>query len=329
MEHTTVTIDMIREAAGRIGPHIIKTPLLREYALSESLGGEIYCKPEMLQRTGSFKIRGALNKILSLSPEEKSRGIICSSSGNHGKACAYIGREYGIKTVVVLPEDTPSEKVRDVRAFGGEVILGPRLYDDRWNMVREEQAKHDYTIVHAYEDYTVMAGQGTVGLEILEALPAIDTIVVPVGGGGLISGIATAVKTLSPDTKVIGVQTKASAGYAESFLAGHPVEVPCLPTLADGITCRRPGTNPFPIIMKYVDKFVTVGEEAIADAVRLTARNTKLIAEPTSCVGIAAVLEGQLKPEKSEKMCFVLTSGNWDIDVLGKIYNHESVDSFL
>lgn len=332
MSYNDLTFEMIQNATQRINPHIIHTPLLKEYALSEELECDAFCKPEMLQRTGSFKIRGALNKILSLSPEQQKHGIICSSSGNHGKACAYICQKYHIPAVIVLPEDTPSEKTDAIRSYGAEVILGPRLYDDRWKMVKKEQKKHGYTIVHAYEDYEVMAGQGTIGLEIINDLPdskPLDTIVVPVGGGGLISGISTAVRTLSPSTKIIGVQAKASPGYAVSFKAKKPIETECFPTLADGITCRKPGIHPFPVILDKVDEIVTVEENDITDAVRLIAKSTKLIAEPTSSVVVAAVLGGQIKVQKDERICFVLTSGNWNIELLGKLYNKENVPAFL
>lgn len=332
MSYNDLTFEMIQNAARRINPHIIHTPLLKEYALSEVLGCDAFCKPEMLQRTGSFKIRGALNKILSLSPKQQKHGIICSSSGNHGKACAYICQKYHIPAVIVLPEDTPSEKRDAIRSYGAEVILGPRLYDDRWKMVKKEQEKHGYTIVHAYEDYEVMAGQGTIGLEIMNDLSdskPLDTLVVPVGGGGLISGISTAVRALSPSTKIIGVQAKASPGYAVSFKAKKSVETECFPTLADGITCRKPGIHPFPVILDKVDEIVSVEENDIADAVRLITKSTKLIAEPTSSVVIAAVLGGQIKVQKDERICFVLTSGNWNIELLGKLYNKENVPTFL
>lgn len=329
MEKDTLVLQDIIEAQQRIRPYVVRTPLLREKSMDEILGCEVYVKPEMLQITGAFKMRGAVNKIFSLSDEERARGIICSSSGNHGKACALAGRMTGTRIIVVLPEDAPHAKIDGIRELGGEVILGPRLYKDRWAMVREEVAKHGYTIAHGYEDYYVMAGQGTIGLEILEDLPYIDTVMVPVGGGGLIAGVATAIKSLRPEVKIIGIQAKASDGYVASRKAGHPVEVPCYPSLADGLGCRRPGDNPYPICDRYVDDFVSVSEEAIAEAVKIVAKEAKLIAEPSSCVGIAAMLDGEYKPEKNEKTAFILTSGNWDIDLIGKLLNDEHVDGML
>ncbi len=329
MEKTTVTLQDVLEAKERIKPYIVRTPLLREKTMDELLGCEVYFKPEMLQVTGAFKMRGAVNKIFSLTDEERAKGIICSSSGNHGKACALAGKMTGTRIIVVLPDDAPKAKIDGITKLGGEVILGPRVYAPRWEMVREEVAKHGYTIAHGYEDYDVMAGQGTLGLEILEDLPYIDTVFVPIGGGGLIAGVATAIKSINPKVRIIGVQAKASDAYVQSRKAGEPVEVPCFPSLADGLTCRRPGDNPYPIIDKYVDEIVSVTEESIAKAVVMVAEEAKLVAEPSSCVGIAAILDGEVKVRPDEKCAFILTSGNWDIDLIGKLLKGEHVDGML
>lgn len=329
MEKTTVTLNDVCEAARRIKPYVIRTPLMRGRTMDKVLGCKVYLKPEMLQVTGAFKMRGAMNKILSLSQEERDRGIICSSSGNHGQACALAGKITGTHVVVVLPEDAPHVKIDKARELGAEVVLGPRIYKERWKMVRELQEKNGYTMAHGYEDYTVMAGQGTIGLEILEDLPYVDTVFVPVGGGGLIAGVATAIKEINPKVRIIGVQAKASDGYVQSRKAGRRVEVECFPSLADGLGCRAPGENPYPICEKYVDEFVSVTEEDIKEAVKLVAAEAKLIAEPSSCVGIAAVLGGEVKVERNENAAFILTSGNWDIDAIGKILNNEHVDGRL
>ena len=320
MKNSNLTMEQVIEAKKRIAPYIYETPLLYSQRLSEIFKCNVYIKPEMLQITGSFKIRGALNRILQLTQEEREKGIICSSSGNHGKACAYLGKKLGIDVNVVLPEDAPLEKAKGIESLGGKVIYGPRLYDDRWKMVKEETEKNNYTIVHAYEDYEVMAGQGTVALEVLNTQPKIDTFVIPVGGGGLISGIATVAKSFNKNCKIVGVQASSGNAYAESRKCGHPVEVPCEDSLADGISCRKPGINPYPIIEQLVDEFMSVGEEEIAAATKLFADTTKLIAEPTSCVGIGAFLANAYQPSPDENICFVITSGNWDIDELGKLY---------
>ena len=263
MEKTTVTLEDIQSAAKRIAPYIRRTPLLRQEAMGKLLGCDVYLKPEMLQITGAFKLRGAMSKILALTPEERAKGIITSSSGNHGQACAFAGEKLGMHVTVLVPNDTPLIKVNNARRMGAEVILWDRSYDKRWAKVHEEVAEHGYTIVHPYEDPMVMAGQGTIALEIMEDLEDLDTIIVPIGGGGLISGISTAVKALKPSVRVIGVQASASAAYAESRKVGKPVEVPCLPTVADGLSCRRPGNNPYPIIEKNVDDIVEVEEKDI------------------------------------------------------------------
>lgn len=292
-------------------------------------GCQVYLKPEMLQITGSFKLRGALNKILSLSPDALEKGIITSSSGNHGQACAYAGQMLGVHATVVVPNDAPTVKVENARAMGAEVIVWDRPYAKRWEKVNQEVAAHGYSIVHAYEDYTVMAGQGTIALEILEDLPDVDTILVPIGGGGLISGISTAIKEYKPSIRVIGVQAAACCAYYVSRKNGKPSEASCSPTIADGLTCVRPGINPYPIIEKYVDEIVAVEEDDIKEAVKIVANCAKLVAEPSSCVGIAALLAGKIKLRENEKVCSILTSGNWDIDNIGKIFKGEDVEGVL
>ena len=232
----------------------------------------------------------------------------------------------GIPATVVIPEDAPVVKIENARAMGARVIVWDRMYVERMKKIQEEVAEHGYAIVHAFEDYTVMAGQGTIALEILDDLPDVDAVVVPIGGGGLISGIATGVKESRPDVRVIGVQAAASAAYYVSRKTGCRTAVESLPTVADGISCRKPGENPYPIVEKYVDEIVTVEEEAILDAVRFVADRSKLIAEPSACVGIAALLSGRISTRPDEKVCAVLTSGNWDLDKIGRIFNGQAVD---
>ncbi len=323
MEKNSVHLNDVCEAVERIKPYVVRTPLVRGKTMDDFLGCQTYLKPEMLQVTGAFKMRGAMNKILSLSEEERARGIICSSSGNHGQACALAGKMLGIHVAVVLPDDTPSIKVEKIKEYGGEAILGPRVYKERWEMVSKIQKENGYTVAHGYEDYYVMAGQGTIGLEILEDLPYVDTVVVPVGGGGLISGIATAIKEVNPKIRVVGVQSECCDGYVQSRIAGKKVVVKCSDTIADGIWCSTPAENPYPIIEKYVDELVSVSDEDIKTALKLVAKEAKLVAEPTSCVGIAAVIGKQLKVKPDEKVCFVLTSGNWDIDMIGDILSEK------
>ena len=329
MEKTSVTLQDIREAAQRIQPYIRHTPLLREQSMDKTLGCQVYLKPEMLQITGAFKLRGALSKILSLTPDEMKKGIITSSSGNHGQSCAFIGQMLGIHTTVVVPEDAPIIKIENARAMGANVITWNRKYVERMKKVREEIAEHGYILVHPYEDYTVMAGQGTIGLEIMEDLPDVDTVLVPIGGGGLISGISTAIKALKPNVRVIGVQAAACGAYYVSRQNGYPSEVTPRPTVADGLTAIRVSQFTYPIIEKYVDDIVVAEEEDIKEAVRVVAREAKLVAEPSACVGIAVLLSGRVKTRPDEKVCSVLTSGNWDIHMIGKLLKGEHVEGVL
>lgn len=330
MEKAIVTLQDIQEAAQRIQPYIHRTPLLRAESLDEKLGCQTYVKPEMLQITGAFKLRGALNKILSLSPEEQQRGIITSSSGNHAQACAYIGRLLRVPVTVIIPEDAPTLKIKNATAMGARVILWDRSYDGRWEKVHQEVAEHGYTIVHPYEDPLVMAGQGTMALEILNDLSDVNTIVVPIGGGGLISGVSTAIKQFRPDIRVVGVQAAASNAYCQSRIAGKRIAISSdISTVADGLSCRQAGENPYPIIEKNVDELVSVEEQDILEAVRLVANHCKLIAEPSSCVGIAALLSKRISVTSEEKVCHILTSGNWNLDRIGKIFLGEPVESVI
>jgi len=326
MEKTTVTLQDIQEAAERIRPYVRHTPILREKTMDKALGCQAYLKPEMLQITGSFKPRGALNKILSLTSDEKKKGIVLTSSGNHAQACAFAGQMLGIHTTVIIPQDAPAIKSENARAMGAEVILWNRNYAERWKKVLEEAAEHGYVIVHAYDDYTVMAGQGTIGLEIMEDLPEVDTLLVPISGGGLISGISTAIKESKPNVRVIGVQAAASCAYYVSRQNGYPSTVTTRPTVADGLNCSRTSEMPYPIIEKYVDEIVIAEEEDILEAVRVVAREAKLVAEPSACVGIAALMSGRVKTRSDERVCAVLSGGNWDIDMIGKILKGEHVE---
>ena len=329
MEKTAVTLDDIQQAAERIRPYIRRTPLLRQSRMDKASGCQVFVKPEMLQITGAFKLRGALSKILSLSPEELNRGIITSSSGNHGQACAYAGQVLGIPATVIVPEDSPPVKIENARAMGANVILWDRSYAERWKKVYAEVEEHGYTVVHNYEDFDVMAGQGTIALEIMADLADVDTVLVPIGGGGLISGIATAIKESKPDIRVIGVQAEACCPYYRSRQNGERTRVTVQRTIADGLACDWPGNNPYPIIERYVDDIVAVSEEAIEEAVRVVANDAKLIAEPSSCVGIAALRTGLVTTRPDEKVCVVLTSGNWDVDRIGSLLKGERVEGIF
>ncbi|MBQ7175154.1 MAG: threonine/serine dehydratase [Lachnospiraceae bacterium] len=324
MSKKTVSLADIQEAKARITPYIRRTPLLDQTAMNDEVGCKVWLKPEMLQYVGAFKLRGALNKILSLSEEDRQRGIITSSSGNHAQACAFAGQLLHCPVVVVIPEDAPQIKINNARAMGAEVVLWERTYDARWAKIAEMVKEHNYVVVHPYEDPMVMAGQGTLGLEILEDLPDVDTVLVPIGGGGLISGVSTAIKETNPNVRVVGVQAAASAAYYESRKAGECVGVEPLATVADGLSCRRASQVNFDIIERYVDEIVTVEEDAICEALRVVANRGKLIAEPSACVGIAALLSGAVKVRPDEKVVSILTAGNWNIEDVARIYLGEA-----
>jgi len=321
-QKATLTYHDIKLAAERISPYIRHTPLLRERNMDSQLDCDVTLKPEMLQITGSFKLRGALNKILSLNEDERKRGIVLTSSGNHAQACAYVGKMLGVRTTVVIPKDAPTIKSENTRAMGAEVLLWDRDYSERWNKVLELAEIRGSVIVHAYDDYDVMAGQGTIGLEILHDLPDVETIVVPISGGGLISGISTAVKGLKPETRMVGVQTAASCAYYASRQNGYPSEINSRPTIADGLYCSRTSPMPYDIIERNVDEIAVAEEEDIVNAVNLVARDAKLLAEPSACVGIAALLAGNIQTRPDEKVCVVLSGGNWDLSMMGTILNN-------
>lgn len=314
------TLQDIREAQERLKPHIRHTPLLRAEKIEKTVGCQLYLKPETLQITGAFKIRGALNKSLSLSREEIRNGIIATSSGNHAQGLAYAARMLGVKAFLVLPVTTPSIKIENTKALGAEVILFDGDTAARWKKVYEIAEEMQYAVVHAFEDPLVMAGQGTIGCEILEDLEDVDTVIVPMGGGGLISGIATAIKETKPSVRVVGAEPALTPKYYHSRLNQQRTSLPLKNTIADGLRISVPGQNPYPIIEKYVDEIVLVEDEHIVAGMRTLAKDAKLIAEPAASIGVGALLAGAIQVRPDEKVCTVLTGGNWDLSDLADIY---------
>lgn len=315
------TIQDIREAQERLKPHIKHTPLLRAEKIEKAAGCQLYLKPETLQITGAFKIRGALNKTLSLPREEIAKGIIATSSGNHAQGLAYAARMLGVKAILVLPVTTPKIKIANTEALGAEVILFDGDTAARWKRVYEIAEENGYVPVHAFEDPLVMAGQGTIGLEILEDLADVDTVIIPMGGGGLISGIATAIKETRPSVRVVGAEPALTPKYYHSRLNKQRTTLPLQNTIADGLRISVPGQNPYPIIERYVDEIVLVEDEHIVQGMRALAKDAKLIAEPAAAIGIGALLAGVLKVRPDEKVCVVLTGGNWDLGDLAEVYS--------
>ncbi|HAJ65666.1 MAG TPA: serine/threonine dehydratase [Clostridiales bacterium] len=307
-----VCLDDIKAASERLAPYVKRTPILRAEKLDDDLGCEVYFKPECLQKTGSFKIRGATNKILSLTQEEKDRGIIASSSGNHAQGVAYAAGLLGIKATIVLPTNAPQVKVDNTRALGAEVVQYGFGSIERYKKLYEIVAEKGYTVVHSFNDPALIAGQGTVGYEIMQDLSDVDTVVVPLGGGGVLAGVAVAVKESNPAVRVVGVEPSRIPRYSESRKAGKPVEVELQDTVADGLMITTTGSNTYPIIEKYVDEVIPVDDEYIVRALNEIVYKGKVLVEPSAAIGVAAVLSGALKVRKDEKVCFVLTGGNID-----------------
>jgi len=314
------TIQDIREAQERLKPHIRHTPLLRAEKIEKAVGCRLYLKPETLQITGAFKIRGALNKALSLPREEIANGLIATSSGNHAQGIAYAARMLGVKATLVVPVTTPTIKIENTQALGAEVILFDGDTAARWKKVCEIAAENKYAAVHGFEDPLVMAGQGTIGCEILADLEDVDTVIVPLGGGGLLSGIATAIKEMKPSVRVIGAEPALTPKYYHSRINKERTSLPLKNTIADGVRISVPGQNPYPIIEKYVDEIVLVEDEHIIAGMRALARDAKLIAEPAASIGIGALLAGSIKVRPDEKVCAVLSGGNWNLSDLADVY---------
>ncbi len=314
------TIQDIREAQERLRPHIKHTPLLRAEKIEKVVGCQLYLKPETLQITGAFKIRGALNKALSLPREEIANGLIATSSGNHAQGIAYAARMLGVKAILVVPVTTPKIKIENTKALGAEVVLFDGDTAARWKKVCEIAEENKYAAVHGFEDPLVMAGQGTIGCEILEDLEDVDTVIVPLGGGGLISGIATALKETKPSVRVIGAEPALTPKYYHSRINKERTSLPLRNTVADGLRISVPGQNPYPIIEKYVDEIVLVEDEHIIRGMRVLAKDAKLIAEPAASIGVGALLAGAIQVRPDEKVCAVLTGGNWDLSDLAEIY---------
>jgi threonine dehydratase len=276
-------------------------------------------KAECLQRSGSFKVRGAYNKISRLSDDEKKRGVIAASAGNHAQGVALAARLHGIKAVIVLPEIAPLTKVTATKAQGAEVVLHGMTFDEAVGYSRKLQQERGLTYVHAFEDETVIAGQGTIGCEIAEDLPAATVITVPIGGGGIISGIAIAAKALLPEVRIVGVQAANFAAVNPSLAAGKPVEVPHHPTIADGIAVKRPGEITLGLIEKFVDEVVEVTEEEIARGIYHCVQNAHTVVEGAGAAGVAALLAKKIKLTEDDVVCAVLAGGNIDANLLALV----------
>lgn len=309
-----LTLEMIKDAQETIRGVARVTPLTP----AKNLGRNVYIKAENLQLTGAFKLRGAFNKISSLTPEERERGVIACSAGNHAQGIAYSATKLGIRSIICMPAGAPLSKVEATRNYGAEVVLVPGVYDDAAAEATRLVEEKGYTFAHPFNDEYVMAGQGTIGLEILEQLPDVDQVVVPIGGGGLIAGIACAIKSLKPSCKVIGVQAAGAASMYTSRREGHPVTLPSVSTIADGIAVKRPGDLTFEMVQKYVDEIVTVKEDEIATAILALMEDQKTVAEGAGATTIAAVMFGKVNATDKKTVC-VVSGGNIDVTTISRV----------
>jgi len=313
-----ITLKDIEAARKRIAGHVQHSPMPRSDALSEMCKCDLYVKLENLQRTGSFKERGALNKLLSLTDDEKRRGVISASAGNHAQGVAFHATRLGIPSTIVMPELSPLVKVRSTRDFGAEVILHGDSFDDAYAAARELESERKLTFVHPFDDDMVIAGQGTLGLEVLEDLPDVDAVIVAIGGGGLIAGAGCAIKTLKPNTEIIGVNASVIAGMEQSLRQKKVVTMPAARTIADGIAVRRVGDRTFAMAQKYVDRVVSVDDEEVANAILQLLEKEKTVAEGAGAAGMAALLHRDLRLE-GKKVVVVVCGGNINVNLISRI----------
>ena len=309
----------VQAAQARIAPHIVRTPLLRVPALDEALGCQVYLKHEGFQTIGAFKLRGALNKALSLSEEELGRGLVCASSGNHAQGVAYAAHKLGAQAVIVMPTNANPVKLAGVQRWGGQVELVGTLSSQREERAAQLVREQGMVEIHPYADPFVAAGQGTLALEVLEDLPDASLIAAPIGGGGLISGIATAVKGAAPQVRTVGVEPAGAPRYTRSRAEGRPVQLESVQTIADGTRTDHANPDNFAVIQARVDELYTVEDRWIEEAMRLLMTAAKVIAEPSSVLPVAAALCGALPVRPEDKAVFVLSGGNADPALLARL----------
>jgi len=321
-----LTLDYINEARERINSRIHRTPVITSKAFNERCGKEVFFKCENFQRAGAFKIRGATNKVQSLTPDERQRGIVAFSSGNHAQAVALAGKEAGTRVVVAMPEDAPKMKVAATRGYGAEIIFYDRHTEDREKFALDLAEREHLVMVPPYDDYLVIAGQATAAIEFLEEVPDLDCLLAPCSGGGLFAGIASAAKALNSSIRCFPVEPELGDDTRQSFLKGERVHIPPPPTIADGLRVQIPGVITFPILQKLAEDVLTVSEEEIIETLRLVLFRMKLLVETSGVTAAAAVLAGKL-PANTRRVGVILSGGNIDPDLLAKLTADSS--SFL
>jgi threo-3-hydroxy-L-aspartate ammonia-lyase len=313
-----LTINMINAARERISSRIHRTPVVTSRLFNELAGKQVFFKCENLQRAGAFKIRGATNKIQSLSPDEKQRGIVAFSSGNHAQAVALAGSEAGVRVLVAMPEDAPKAKVAATRDYGAEIVFYDRHKEDREEFALNLAAREKLVMVPPYDDYLVLAGQGTCGLEFVAEVPELDCLLAPCSGGGLFAGVASAAKELKPNIRCFPVEPGTADDTRQSFLKGERVSIPPPTTIADGLRVQSPGTLTFPIIQKIAEDVLTVSDEEIIQTIRFMLFRMKLLVEPSGAAAAAAVMFKKL-PADVKQVGVVLSGGNIDSSVLATV----------
>ncbi|WP_047490118.1 threonine ammonia-lyase [Terriglobus sp. TAA 43] len=313
-----ITLADVEAARERVRDAVYYTPCAFSHTLTELTGQQVHLKLENLQMTGAFKERGALNRISLLTPEQAGRGVIAASAGNHAQGVAYHATRRGIKSTIVMPEPTPMVKVNATRRFGANVILHGPNYDAAYAEARRLCDAEGLTFIHPFDDAEVIAGQGTIGLELLEQVDGLEAVVVPIGGGGLIGGIACAVKSRNPNIRVVGVQTSRLPSMKAAVEAGHPVTIDAATTIGDGIAVRRSGDITLPLVQKYVDEIVTVDEDEIAAAILVLLEREKTLAEGAGATALAALLQKRTSL-KNAKTAVLVCGGNIDVTLLSRI----------
>lgn len=312
-----LTIDRVYKAARVLKEVIRETDMI--YAPNLSKNARIYLKTENLQVTGSFKVRGSYFKISQLSDDEKKHGVIACSAGNHAQGVALAAAKNGIKSIICLPDGAPISKVEATKRYGAEVCMVKGVYDDAYNKAIELRDKNGYTFIHPFDDEDVIAGQGTIGLEIMEQLPNCDAVIVPIGGGGLISGVAYTVKQINPKCRVYGVQAQGAPSMQLSVNDGKIETLPKVQTIADGIAVKTPGDITYDMVNQYVDGIVTVSDDEIALAILTLLEQQKLIAEGAGAVPVAAVLAGRIPDIDGKNVCCLVSGGNIDVTILSRV----------
>ncbi|HHU70368.1 MAG TPA: threonine ammonia-lyase [Thermoanaerobacterales bacterium] len=313
-----VTVEDVKKAYDNLKSTVRKTPIDESRTISEITGGKVFLKAENLQKTGAFKIRGAFNKIINLSNEEQAKGVIAASAGNHAQGVALAASSAGIRSTIVMPEGASVTKVIATKGYGANVVLSGQNYDESYKKALELQKSEGSVFVHAFDDPYVIAGQGTIAIEILEELPETEFIIVPIGGGGLISGIAVAAKSLKPSVKIIGVQAEGAASAYKARQNNKIIELESAYTIADGIAVRKTGDLTFSLIQKYVDDIITVNDEEIAHAILTLLERSKIVVEGAGAVGAAALIHNKLNI-RDRNAVVVISGGNIDANIVSRI----------